>query len=128
MDEMSWQEYVDTLTSNALIKKAAIVGHDGSLWATSADLRLTGDEVSGAVRALSNTTLAHDGLQLEGEKYVLLRGDEQELYLRTGKGGAVLAKTGQCVLMGFFEGERHLMPNAFKVVEDLADYLRSVGY
>jgi hypothetical protein len=38
---MSWQSYVDDqLLSTKLIKHAVICGHDGNIWATSADFKV----------------------------------------------------------------------------------------
>lgn len=41
---MSWQSYVDDqLISTKMIKHAVICGHDGSIWASSADFKVDFD-------------------------------------------------------------------------------------
>jgi profilin len=66
---MSWQEYVDSsLVGSGLIAQAAIVGHDGTLWATSSNLSLGTEEIAGVIKALQDIKAAYNGLMLAGEK------------------------------------------------------------
>merc|ERR1711915_61478 len=43
--EMSWQAYVDTQMIQKNLKQAAIAGHDGNIWAKSADFNISNDDI-----------------------------------------------------------------------------------
>lgn len=42
--------------------------------------------------------------------------------------GACIVKTGQCILIGIYDSQKVQPGDATKTVEELADYLLSVGY
>jgi len=50
------------------------------------------------------------------------------MYLRKGDHGVCCVKTGQCVLIAIYDGKQVSAGDATKTVEELADYLISVGY
>lgn len=53
---MSWNSYIDNLLSSGNVKKAAICGHDGSLWAASEGWNVTPDEAKNLVTAFTNSS------------------------------------------------------------------------
>jgi len=126
---MSWQAYVDNnLVGSKSITKAAIVGLDGSRWATSKDLNCTPDEAKKLVAAFKNAdAIRSGGLIIGGQKYFALKADERSVYGKQGPAGVICVKTGKCVLIGVYDDK--IQPgNASNVVEKLADYLIENGY
>ncbi|KAJ3292958.1 profilin, required for normal timing of actin polymerization in response to thermal stress [Borealophlyctis nickersoniae] len=126
---MSWQSYVDSnLVGTKKITKAAIHGHDGSLWATSKGFSIAPQEVQTLVKGYTDPSgVRANGLHLGGVKYIVIRADDRSIYGKKGTGGVVTVKTKQAVLIGVYEDP--IQPGeATKVVEALADYLISVNY
>ncbi|KNC48122.1 profilin-1 [Thecamonas trahens ATCC 50062] len=124
---MSWQAYVDDqLVAKGNTVSGAILGHDGSIWAKSANFNLT--ESVAAAGLFTDSSMS---VTLAGTKYQVLRKnlDEEVPFILTKKkeGGAVLAKTAQTVIIGVFEGEQQ-PGNASNDVLNLADYLAGAGY
>jgi profilin len=123
---MSWQAYVDDqLVATGFVKKAAIVGLDGSLWANSPDLNLSADECTKIAAQASNVDSATgQSVVADGVKYMVLRVDADScvIYGRKGPDGVCVVKTNQAAVIGFYgEGQQPGQCNA--VVEKLADYL-----
>eukprot|EP00128_Syssomonas_multiformis_P007780 Colp12_sorted_trinity150504_noHs@6208 len=128
---MSWQAYVDNnLVGTGCVSKAALCGHDGSAWATSAGFGPAAKEVGTIVNAIKSdpSALAGTGVVLAGTKYMFLRGEkDRSVYAKSKDGGAIVVKTGQAVIVAVYEGG--IQPGACAaVVEKLADYLIEVGY
>ncbi|KAI5122862.1 hypothetical protein M0805_003155 [Coniferiporia weirii] len=126
---MSWQAYVDTnLVGTGKIKRAAIIGLQGGVWATSAGYNLSTEEQRAIVAAFNNPGEAQShGVKLAGQKFFTLQATEQHLYGKKGPDGCVLVKTTQAVLVTEYEAPAQA-PEATTVVEKLADYLKSVNY
>ena len=125
---MSWQAYVDDqLVGTGHVTGAAIIGHDGNVWA-SKNLTLKAGEGPKLVNAFkdSSSVLA-SGIFVEGNKYLSLKADDKSIYAKKGAGGVVIAKTSQCVLIGHYN-ETVQPGQATVTVEKLADYLRENGY
>jgi profilin len=126
---MSWQAYIDTsLVGSGCVQKAAILGHDGSTWATSAGFSVKAPEAKALAQAFSNPAAAPAaGLTIDGVKYIVLRADEKSIYAKKGNSGLCCVKTGKAMLVGFYD--QPTQPGqASSVVEKLGDYLREVGY
>ncbi|KXS21311.1 Profilin/allergen [Gonapodya prolifera JEL478] len=126
---MSWQQYVDqNLIGTKLVSKAAIHGHDGTLWATSAGFSINGTEIKNLIAGFKDATgLRSSGLHIGGTKYFLLRADDRSIYGKQGAGGVIAVKTKMAVIIGVY-GEGIQPGQATKTVEDLADYLISHSY
>eukprot|EP00124_Ichthyophonus_hoferi_P002237 Ihof_evm1s145 gene=Ihof_evmTU1s145 len=121
---MSWQSYVDSnLVGTGAVSKAAIHGHDGSLWATSAGLNITPQEVTKLVAATDDASPLHTGgIILAGVKYQFLRVEEgRSIYGKLNDSGCCIVKTAQAVIIGIYEKP---LPagNCTLTVEKLADY------
>merc|ERR1711887_238383 len=122
---MSWQDYINTMMIGKNLKMAAIAGHNGSIWAKSSDFNLQPAEVSNLVRNFDQTShFAASGLNLAGQKYFFLSGDETVLRGKQGKGGVHVMKTNQTVLVGVYE-EPMQPAEAATITESLGDYLVS---
>ncbi|CAI0628553.1 unnamed protein product [Linum tenue] len=78
---MSWQTYVDDhlmceIEGNHL-SAAAIIGHDGSVWAQSATFpQFKPEEITGIMKDFDEPGfLAPTGLYLGGSKYMVIQGE-----------------------------------------------------
>ncbi|CAA6660973.1 unnamed protein product [Spirodela intermedia] len=113
---MSWQTYVDDhlmcdVGDGQTLTAAAIIGHDGSVWAQSVPFpQLKAEEVTGIMNDFDEPGyLAPTGLFLGGTKYM-------------GSGGVCIKKTGQALIIGIYD-EPVTPGQCNMVVERLGDYL-----
>nr|P22271.2 RecName: Full=Profilin-A [Physarum polycephalum]AAA63523.1 profilin A [Physarum polycephalum] len=125
---MSWQAYVDDqLVGTGHVIGAAIIGHDGNVWA-SKNLSLKAGEGAKIVNGFKDSaSVLSGGIFVDGQKYLTIKADDKSIYGKKGAGGVVLVKTGQSVLIGHYN-ETIQPGQATTVVEKLADYLRENGY
>ena len=124
---MSWQAYVDDqLIATQCVTGAAIIGHDGSVWAAK-NLALKAGEGKVLAGLFANSSTAFsNGIMVGGIKHLCIRADNRSVYGKKGAGGVVLVKTGQCVLIGKYDDT--IQPGqATTVVEKLGDYLIENG-
>ncbi|KAF9109513.1 profilin, required for normal timing of actin polymerization in response to thermal stress [Mortierella sp. AM989] len=126
---MSWQAYVDTnLVGTGKVAKGALLGHDGSLWATSPDFKVGADEAKNLIAAFDDINeISKNGLKLEGNKYVFLRNIGNSIYARNGSAGVCCTKTGQAVIVGYYDATMQA-GGCNTVVEGLGTYLIGQGY
>ena len=125
---MSWQEYVDNnLVGTGHVKKAAIVGHDGSTWAASAGFSVSAADAKKILGAFSNPAdVLANGIHLGADKYMTIKTDERSIYGKKGATGVVNVKTTQAILIGYYD--ESIQPGqAANTVERLADYLIDNG-
>ncbi|GAA5958405.1 hypothetical protein JCM21900_002184 [Sporobolomyces salmonicolor] len=126
---MSWQTYVDSnLLGTGKISRAAILGQQGGVWATSAGYNLSADEQAAIVKTFSDPSQAQaNGIRAAGQKFFTLTANDRSVYGKKQADGIILVKTTQSVLVA--EYAHPTVPgDATKIVEELADYLISVGY
>ncbi|KAG6599487.1 Profilin-1, partial [Cucurbita argyrosperma subsp. sororia] len=98
---MSWQVYVDDhlmcdIEGNHL-SSAAIIGHDGSVWAQSETFpKFKPEEIAAIMNDFSEPgTLAPTGLYLGGSKYMVIQGEPGAVIRgKKGPGGVTVKKTG----------------------------------
>jgi len=125
---MSWQGYIDQLTGSGNIAQAAIVGHDGSSWATSAGFSVSAGEGAGIANNFKNPSAAQStGITAAGVKYLTIKADDRSIYGKKGNAGIITVKTGQAILIGVYK-EGTQPGAAANTVEKLADYLIENGY
>jgi len=126
---MSWQAYVDTnLIGTGKVKRAAILGQSGGVWAANAGYTLSPDEQKTIVAAFKDPTkIREHGVLLSGKKFFTLQANDRSIYGKKGADGCVLVKTKQAVLVAEYEAPIQ-QTEATVVVEGLADYLIGVGY
>jgi len=128
---MSWQSYVDdNLVGTGLILKAAMTGHDGSIWAITPGFNLTEAEVRALVAGYtSQADFQSKGIFIEGVKYQYLQIiDDRSIYGKFGSDNSLfVVKTGQCLLVAV-SGKGMAPGSSANVVEKLADYLIESGY
>ncbi|GAA5825103.1 hypothetical protein JCM5353_006509 [Sporobolomyces roseus] len=126
---MSWQAYVDSnLVGTGKINKAAILGQQGGVWATSSGYNLTPEEQAAIVKTFQNPENAQaTGVRAAGQKFFCLSANDRSVYGKKSADGIVIVKTTQAVLVA--EYAHPTVPGeATKIVEELADYLIGVGY
>ncbi|KAL0410583.1 UNVERIFIED_CONTAM: Profilin-3 [Sesamum latifolium] len=133
---MSWQTYVDEhlmcdIEGHAGLKlsSAAIMGHDGSIWAQSSAFPvLKPEEISGIQTDFNEPGhLAPTGLHIAGNKYMVIQGEPNAVIRgKKGSGGITIKKTGQAMVFGLYE-EPVTPGQCNMVVERLADYLIDQG-
>ncbi|BGP27019.1 profilin [Rhodotorula toruloides] len=126
---MSWQAYVDTnLVGSGKVSKAAILGQQGGVWAQSAGYNLSQEEQNNLIKIHSDPGHAQaNGVRAQGQKFLTIRADDRSVYGKKQADGIIVVKTKQAILAA--EYAHPTQPGeATKVVEELADYLISVGY
>ncbi|XP_057957642.1 profilin-2 [Malania oleifera] len=130
---MSWQAYVDEhllcdMEGNHL-SAAAIIGHDGTVWAQSATFPpLKTEEITGVMTDFSEPGhLAPTGLYLGNTKYMVIQGEPGAVIRgKKGSGGVTIKKTNQALIIGIYE--EPLTPGQCNmIVERLGDYLIDQG-
>ncbi|EEB11988.1 Profilin, putative [Pediculus humanus corporis] len=126
---MSWQDYVEKqLLASKCVTKAAIVGHDGNVWAKSEGFELSKDELTKLVQSFDKQDiLTSTGVTLAGTRYIYLSGTDRVIRAKLGKVGVHCMKTTQAVVVSLYEDP--IQPQqAASVVEKLGDYLVGCGY
>ncbi|KAF7324696.1 Profilin [Mycena kentingensis (nom. inval.)] len=126
---MSWQAYVDTnLVGSGKISRAAILGQQGGVWASSSGYTLSAEEQKAVIGAFSNLEgVQGSGLKLAGQKYFTTKADDRSIYGKKGADGYVIVKTTQAILVAEYVAPVQA-PEAVTVAEGLGDYLISVNY
>jgi len=126
---MSWQTYVDSnLVGSGALKQAAIFGHDGGQWATSAGFAVKPEEVKVLFGAYKDpTNIRANGIHLGNVKYFALKADDRSVYGKKGSAGCITVKTNKAILIGVYD-ESQQPGAAANVVEKVADYLINSGY
>lgn len=125
----SWQDYVDKhLIASRCVTKAAISGHDGTVWANSEGFNVTKEELSRLIAGFENqNVLAASGVTLAGSRFIYLSGTDKVIRAKLGKVGAHCVKTQQAVVVSLYEDP--IQPQqAASVVEKLGDHLVAHGY
>ncbi|XP_009628677.1 profilin-1-like [Nicotiana tabacum] len=131
---MSWQTYVDEhllcdIEGNHLTA-AAIVGHDGAVWAQSSNFpQFKPEEIKAIMNDFEEPgTLAPTGLHLGGTKYMVLQGEAGVVIRgKKGPGGITIKKTNMAILIGIYD-EPMTPGQCNLVVERLGDYLLEQGF
>uniref|UniRef100_A0A7E4W196 Profilin n=1 Tax=Panagrellus redivivus TaxID=6233 RepID=A0A7E4W196_PANRE len=93
-----WQAYItNLLDSSQGIKRAAIVGTDGSVWARSDganEFRATETELKNFVALFNNLNdVPSKGADLEGIHYIVPRTEENLIFGKKGRSGFFAVKT-----------------------------------
>uniref|UniRef100_A0A060T3S8 Profilin n=1 Tax=Blastobotrys adeninivorans TaxID=409370 RepID=A0A060T3S8_BLAAD len=126
---MSWQAYVDNLLGSGSVDQAALYSRAGdSVWAKSANFEVSAPEINEIAKGFDDSSqLQASGLHVQGQKYFMLRADDRSIYGKLNDTGIVAVRTKQALLIAHYSAPTQ-PGEATKVVEQLADYLISVGY
>ncbi|XP_057799877.1 profilin [Salvia miltiorrhiza] len=130
---MSWQSYVDDhlmceIDGNHLTS-AAIIGHDGVVWAQSANFpQFKVEEIVGIMEDFDEPgKLAPTGLHIGGTKYMVIQGEPGAVIRgKKGAGGITVKKTTLALLVGIYD-EPMTPGQCNVVVERIGDYLIEQG-
>jgi len=126
---MSWQSYVDDqLLNTKMVTHAVICGHDGNIWAKSADFVVTPEELRSLIGKYADTSLlAQNGVVVAGKKYMYLSSNDKVIRAKKGTSGVHAIKTTQTYIVCVYEDP--IVPEqAASVTEKLGDYLIQVGF
>jgi len=126
---MSWQSYVDDqLLNTKMVTHAVICGHDGNIWAKSADFVVTPEELKALIGKYADTSmLAQSGITVAGKKYMYLSSTDKVIRAKKGTSGVHAIKTTQTYILCVYEDP--IVPEqAASVTEKLGDYLIQVGF
>ncbi|XP_064955971.1 profilin-like [Musa acuminata AAA Group] len=131
---MSWQTYVDDHLlcdiDGQCLTAAAIVGHDGSVWAQSdAFPQCKPEEIAAIMKDFDEPgSLAPTGLYLGGTKYMVIQGESGAVIRgKKGSGGVTIKKTNLALIIGIYN-EPMTPGQCNMVVERLGDYLFDQGF
>ncbi|CAL9048247.1 profilin [Musa acuminata AAA Group] len=131
---MSWQTYVDDHLlcdiDGQCLTAAAIVGHDGSVWAQSdAFPQCKPEEIAAIMKDFDEPgSLAPTGLYLGGTKYMVIQGEPGAVIRgKKGSGGVTIKKTNLALIIGIYN-EPMTPGQCNMVVERLGDYLFDQGF
>jgi profilin len=126
---MSWQSYVDDqLLNTKMVTHAVICGHDGNIWAKSADFVVTPEELRALIGKYADTSLlAQGGIMIGAKKYMYLSSTDKVIRAKKGTSGVHAIKTTQTYIICVYEDP--IVPEqAANVTEKLGDYLIQVGF
>ncbi|XP_076889550.1 profilin-2-like [Bidens hawaiensis] len=131
---MLWQAYVDEhlmceIEGNNLTS-AAILGHDGTVWAQSPNFpQVKPEEITTIMKDFDEPgSLAPTGLHLGGTKYMVIQGEPGVVIRgKKGPGGVTVKKTGMALIIGIYD-EPMAPGQCNLIVERLGDYLVDQGY
>ncbi|URE40729.1 hypothetical protein MUK42_16739 [Musa troglodytarum] len=131
---MSWQTYVDDHLMCEIdgqhLTAAAILGHDGSVWAVSASFpQFKPEEITAIMTDFDEPgSLAPTGLFLGGTKYMVIQGEPGAVIRgKKGTGGITVKKTNLALIIGIYD-EPMTGGQCNMVVERLGDYLCDQGF
>ncbi|CAM0882799.1 unnamed protein product [Alopecurus aequalis] len=126
---MSWQTYVDEHLMCDIeghhLASAAILGHDGTVWAQSIDFpSFKLEDMANIMKDFDEPgTLAPTGLFIGQTKYMVIQGESGAvIHGKKGAGSLTLKKTGHALLVGIYD-EPMTPGQCNLVVERLGDYL-----
>jgi len=128
-----WDAYINSLTGGSqAIKRAAIVGLDGSIWARTDGgnmFKATDSELKTFVSLFNNIdSVPSTGADLEGVHYIVPRTEPNLIFGKKDKSGFFAAKSKSAVLIAVYEGENQVSADVRNAVEKLTTYLESIGY
>ncbi|KAF7021390.1 hypothetical protein CFC21_034357 [Triticum aestivum] len=131
---MSWQTYVDEQLlcdiDGQRLTAAAILGHDGAVWAQSEPFpEVKPEEITAVLNDFDEPgSLAPTGLFLGGTKYMVIQGEPGAVIRgKKGSGGVTIKKTSLAIIIGIYE-EPMTPGQCNMVVERLGDYLLEQGF
>ncbi|CAL9148017.1 unnamed protein product [Musa hybrid cultivar] len=131
---MSWQTYVDDHLMCEIdgqrLAAAAILGHDGSVWAVGASFpQFKPEEIAAIMTDFDDPgSLAPTGLFLGGTKYMVIQGEPGAVIRgKKGSGGITVKKTNLALIIGIYD-EPMTGGQCNMVVERLGDYLWDQGF
>ncbi|XP_076047898.1 profilin chickadee [Oratosquilla oratoria] len=126
---MSWDDYVkQQLLGTKQVTKAAILGHDGTVWAKSDNWDIYPEDSQRIVDGFKdNDKLIQSGVTIGGDKYIYLGGSDDLIRCKKGGDGIHIIKTNKAIVIGLYEAPL-VHTQCSCVVEKLCSYLKDNGY
>jgi profilin len=128
---MSWDSYIqDQLLATNHIKHAVICGHDGNIWAKSADISVDPADLKTFITNFNQSgqeNFKTSGAKMGGQKYMYLSSNEKVARFKKGTSGIHTIKTTQAFIICWYI-EPTMPEQAASITEKLGDYLIQVGY
>ena len=147
---MSWADYIkNSLVNkqdaaghvyNNVLTQAAIIGHNGAVWAATDGLAVKPDEVTKLNDFFKQKSNGTPSIVMGGKKYQVTHYEPNAFaYLKIKEGGATIAKTNQAYIIGVYCTSKNYLYDQKKelpqgvgmcntVVEELANQLKGQGY
>lgn len=125
---MSWDAYITNLLATNYVSEAAIIGHNGSVWAQSPGLKIQPAEVTALIAGFKEGSPLHaTGVLINGVKFFTLRANDKEVFGKKSQTGIACYKTIQAIIIGLYPD--NVQPGQCTTeVAKVADYLREQGY
>ncbi|XP_074582855.1 profilin-like [Curcuma longa] len=132
---MSWQSYVDEqllceMEGGVRLSAAAILGHDGNVWASSESFpEIKPEEFTAIMNDFDAPgSLAPIGLHLGGTKYMVIQGEPGAVIRgKKGSSGVTIKNTNLALIFGIYD-EPMTGGQCNIVVERVGDYLYDQGF
>ena len=133
MGDNVWQGYIDnSLIGSGTMESACIVGLDGGYWAYGGSVIPQPDEVKHILACIADPSKGPaGGVHIAGNKYMVMRADEDGFFAKLQAGGAVVKKATQCVIIGVFNGKTGTPADGVEcnvTVDNIIKYLKDNGY
>ena len=126
-------------TYNNVLTDACIVGHDGSVWASTTGIAVKPDEVKKLGELFNQSENNTPSIIIGGKKYQVTHYEKGAfVYLKIKEGGATIAKTAKAYVIGVYNTSKKYkydgkeLPQGVgmcnTVVEDLAAQFKGMNY
>jgi profilin len=99
-----WDAHVMAIEDSGEGKlKAAVMGHDGYLWAISSGMKLKPEEAKAIAAVFKDDSKARsDGIRINDEKFLFIGLDGNLYNMKNQERGATVFKTHQTILLGVY--------------------------
>ncbi|KAJ4808559.1 Profilin [Rhynchospora pubera] len=124
---MSWENYVQWSLIDPGLTSAAIVGHDGNLFAASQSFSYDKEEIQAILPGLEDPdTLMGKSISLGGTQYSIIKSDRAMVIGAAGSKGVCITKTTQAFIIGICDKPVGV-GKCSAIVEKLANHLIEMG-
>ncbi|CAI5439844.1 unnamed protein product [Caenorhabditis angaria] len=129
-----WDAYITSMTgASAAIKRAAILGTDGSVWARTENgenvFKATESELKAFAALFDDiSSVPSKGADIENLHYVVPRTEENLIFGKRDKTGFFAVKTKSAILIAIYEGPNEISAQVRHAVENVGGYLLQAGY
>ena len=118
---------------------AALIGHDGAIWASTKGLVVKPDEIEKLAELFKQSENKIPSIFIGGKKYQVTHYEKAAfVYLKIKEGGATIAKTRQTYVIGIYNTSKKYRYDGKElpqcagmcniVVEELAGILKGMNY
>ncbi|MDH0732349.1 profilin [Pseudomonas sichuanensis] len=125
---MSWDGYLNIITSEEAVVSAAIYKLDGEVLAKSGDLKVTKGEIVDLVSAFDDPGDSQErGVFVSRTKYMYLGTDQEQIRGRKDAMGISIVKAPGCIIIGVYNSAGVGMSAAWRcqeAIKKVADHLR----